>query len=298
MNKLIMSLICSLLIFFPAVVQSEGLIVMGYNVESGDADPVVVSQRIEAFEGCDIWGLSEVQSQSWADAFEEAAEYGENADFAHILGSTGGGDRLLIIYNADRFELIDSQELHEINIGGNVRAPLVAKLSVRSTGQEFWFMTNHLYRRRADRRHEQATLLNAWATSQALPVIATGDYNFDWSVTNGDADHDQGYDNITAGGVFNWVRPTVLVKTQDSSHDSVLDFVFVSGQAKQWAVRSEIIVAPGDFPDNRDTPDHRPVMGVFNLEGTSEITLEDVLEKIGKLESELSDLRRMVEQLR
>jgi endonuclease/exonuclease/phosphatase family metal-dependent hydrolase len=206
MAKLILSIVCNLLISLSVLVQAEELLVVGYNVESGGADPVDVSQRIEAFEGCDLWGLSEVQSQSWADAFEVAAEFGENADFEHILSTTGGGDRLLIIYNSERFELIDFEQLHAINIGGNVRAPLVAKLAIRSTGQHFWFMVNHLYRSRADRRHEQATLLNAWAANQSLPVIATGDYNFDWSVTNGDADHDEGYDNLTAGGVFDWLR--------------------------------------------------------------------------------------------
>lgn len=142
--------------------------------------------------------------------------------------------------------------------------------------------------------HEQARLLNEWAGRQSLPVIAKGDYNFDWSVTNGDSDHDQSYDELMAEGVFEWVRPEPLIKTQDSSHNSVLDFIFVSGAAKQWSGSSEIMVKAGDFPDTRDTPDHRPVMGKFNLEGAREITLEDVLEKIEKMETELLELKQMV----
>jgi endonuclease/exonuclease/phosphatase family metal-dependent hydrolase len=267
-------------------------------VESGGADPDVVAQRIEEIDGCDVWGLSEVNDQRWADTFEAAAEVGENADFQHILGSTGGGDRLLIIYNDDRLELLDFQQLHDINIGGNVRAPLVAKLKVRSSQQEFFFMVNHLYRGREDRRHQQATMLREWTAGHQIPVIATGDYNFDWSVTNGDSDHDQGYDNLTAQNVFVWVRPATLIKTQDSHHNSVLDFVFVSGAAKRWAVSSTIIVKAGDFPDTGATPDHRPVMALFDLEGSSQITLDDVLDKIVVLENELSSLKQMVESLR
>jgi hypothetical protein len=35
-------------------------------------------------------------------------------------------------------------------------------------------------------------MLNGWARIQTLPVIAVGDYNFDWSVTNGEAGHERG----------------------------------------------------------------------------------------------------------
>jgi len=74
----------------------------------------------------------------------------------------------------------------DINVGGNVRAPLVAQLRLKPAGPEFLFMVNHLYRSNTEWRHEQARLLNAWARSQTLPVIAVGDYNFDWDVSNGD----------------------------------------------------------------------------------------------------------------
>ena len=98
--------------------------VIGWNLESGDID--VVANRIGSMQGIDIWGFSEVQSHTWIDPIEIAAEEGEDADYQSILGSTGGGDRLLIIYDADRFTLVSEEELDHINIGGNVRAPLVA----------------------------------------------------------------------------------------------------------------------------------------------------------------------------
>ena len=98
--------------------------------------------------------------------------------------------------------------------------------------------------------------------SQTLPVIAVGDYNFDWEVGNGDAGvdrtRDDGFYLLTADGVFSWVRPGRLVRTQDNSFNSVLDFVFVAGDTWTCEVESEIIERPGDFSNDHQTSDHRP----------------------------------------
>ena len=96
-----------------------------------------------------------------------------------------------------------------------------------------------------------------------------GDYNFDWKVGNGDAGvdrtRDDGFDLLTPEGVFSWVRPGNLVRTQDSSFNSVLDFVFVAGNTSTWEMESEIIQRPGDFPDDNQTSDHRPVLASFSI---------------------------------
>ncbi|MCB0186373.1 MAG: lamin tail domain-containing protein [Caldilineaceae bacterium] len=126
-------------------------------------------------------------------------------------------------------------------------------------------MVNHLYRSRDDERHQQATLLNDWAARQTLPVIAVGDYNFDWDLLSGR--HDAGYDRMTAGDRFVWARPATLVTTQCSGwpceFNSVLDFVFTAGAAQIWRAEAEIVVVPGDFPDDDTTSDHRPVLARF-----------------------------------
>lgn len=127
-----LSLVCVLLAISLAW-STEVIQVISWNVESGDADPETVSQRIAGTDGVDLWGLTEVQNATWADQFETGAEDGENSNFETILGTTGSADRLLIIYDADRFELLSSFELENINIGGNVRAPLVAHLQLRAT---------------------------------------------------------------------------------------------------------------------------------------------------------------------
>jgi endonuclease/exonuclease/phosphatase family metal-dependent hydrolase len=216
------------------------------------------------------------------------------------LGTTGGGDRLLIVYDADRFELVQQFELHDINPQGRVRSPLVAHLKVAASGQELLFMVNHLFRTNDAARHEQARLLNAWAREQTLPVIAVGDYNYDWDVVQGETRHDQGFDEMTRDGVFVWVRPTMLVNTQCSRQfNSVLDFIFAAGPAKAWQGTSEILERQPEYcPDTNATSDHRPVLATFTLSGSSPQTgsRAAILERIERIESELRDLKVLIEQ--
>lgn len=244
---------------------AEPITVVSWNTELNDADIAVISDRIIAFQGVDLWGLVEVNRASHQPMLEAAAELGEKADFESVLSDSGGGDRLLALYDADRFDLLAAWEEDEINTTGDARAALVLELRERRSNIRFLFMVNHLYRSRDDERRQQAQLLNAWAARQTLPVIAVGDYNFDWEIT-GD-EHDAGYDLLTVNDRFQWVRPATLVTTQCSgwpcTFNSVLDFVFTAGAAQAWRAESEIVVVPGDFPDDDTTSDHRPVLARF-----------------------------------
>ena len=58
-----------------------------------------------------------------------------------MVGTTGGGDRL-IIFNAQRFRLVRSQELMDINEGSH-RAPLVVELQEIASNRNLLFMVNH-----------------------------------------------------------------------------------------------------------------------------------------------------------
>ena len=165
-----------------------------------------------------------------------------------------------------------SFELHRINVSGTVRAPLVGHFKVTGTTVEFLFVVNHLYRSKSERRWEQAQLLNRWAAQQAYPIVAVGDYNFDWDVDDGDVDHDQGYEEMVADGHFSWIRPSQLKKTQASpSYDSVLDFIFLGGDSWTWQAKSKILKRDASdnnddhFPDTDQTSDHRPVMATINI---------------------------------
>jgi len=255
----------------PGSNQARTLSIMTWNVESGDVEVDVIAAQLAAFEDVDLWGLTEVNARD-ADAFEAGVEMDESADFESIIGTTGGEDRLLILYDTERFEVIEYFEIEAIGFH-RVRDPLVAQLRDNESGQAFLFMVNHLWRSDRERRHEQVIMLNDWAEEQTLPIIAIGDYNFDYDVERGDEGiRDDGFDLLLEDDVFEWLRPEEIVATQCTPSDrgrcvfnSVLDFIFVAGDAKNWNGTSEIIVRDGDFPDTEISSDHRPIFAQFSL---------------------------------
>lgn len=293
-----------ILLFFSFSLHAEPLRLISWNVESGDADPEVLATFLSSQEDIDIWALSEVQGQDWAVRFEGAVEE-EGSDFAFEIGTTGGADRLLILYNKDRFESLGAEELDNINIGGRVRAPLVLHLRETATGTEFLIMVNHLYRSRAERRHEQSILLNQWARNQSMPIIAAGDYNFDWAVIGGDTDHDIGYNHLVDDGVFVWARPDHLLRTQCSNYDSVLDFVFLAGPATEWSTTSKILESQSDYcPDNSIRSDHRPILAEINMTPDSTLTAPItptlrtlLLQQLEVIDQSLKETRTLIESL-
>jgi endonuclease/exonuclease/phosphatase family metal-dependent hydrolase len=283
-----------------SVATARQIDVIGWNMESGGADVTVLAEQIDQFAGIDIWGFSEVQNLGWASAFTEAAGEGDQDDYQMILGTTGGGDLLLIVYNATLFEEIRHFELHDINPLGRVRAPLVAQFREKETGQEFLFMVNHLYRSKADKRHEQSQDLNAWIQQQTLPVIAVGDYNYDWDVENGETQHDRGYDLLTANNVVGWVKPETLLPTNcHTQFTSVLDFIFVTNDiSTTWHPQSTIEMSQENYcPDSDATSDHRPIKATFTLLETGGGTRALLLERISTIEKELQLLKEAVEKL-
>lgn len=301
MNKrYIFTIFATLIIFGPIQALGQSLVVVGWNIESGQSSDTAVAARIKEFQGVDIWGLSEVRNDDALRAAETAAEDGENADYKRLLSNNGGGDRLGIIYNAKRFTEQNHSELTDIGSGAQ-RAPLFVELKENDSGKKFIFMVNHLARGNNTLRHQQGRMLNDWVSRQTLPVIATGDYNFDWRVSNGDQSHDRGYDNMVAGGNWTWVRPAILIRSQCSpSFDSVLDFVFVNRPASAWNGRTEILTKANDCPANYESdmenPDHRPVRATFNMSGAANPTpnKDDILRKIEELERQLMDLKNTV----
>ena len=102
---------------------AQALRVVGFNAESGGARPEVVAELIEATSGIGLWGFAEARDESWATVFTHAAAHGTTGAFSRILSTTGGSDRLLIMYNRHRLDVVQQFELLDINIGGHVRAP-------------------------------------------------------------------------------------------------------------------------------------------------------------------------------
>jgi hypothetical protein len=241
-----------------------------WNVESDGSEPRVIAKQLAEFGQYDIYALTEVLPESF-DLFRSAA--GENYD--SIETETGRSDRMQIIYDKTRFDLLQRLELHEINYKLRYRSPLVAHLRDNNTGTEFMVMVNHLARGKAEVRAKQAEQLVAWARDQTLPIIALGDYNYDFVFA--DRTGNEGFRQMMRDSIWSWVEPIELIDTnwfdnpeapdgKDDYPGSLLDFAFVAGPAKDWKTTCQIITRPNDFPDDSTTSDHRPYQLLINVE--------------------------------
>ena len=254
---------------------ADDLSVIGYNVESDrDTQWTQVAEDMESLGPIDIWGLSEVQSRSAVRVFRHAAIAGANdpdAQYYYLLGESGGSDRLAIIYNQNRFARLDVYELEE-EVGGS-RPPLVAHLRDVNSGQELLFMVNHLNRGDAGKRRMQAVGLQTWAETVGMPVIAVGDYNFDWDIESGEGN--KAFDLFLEGDHWSWVFPNCGLDDDFSdcqptqcnpNYTSILDFLFVAGEAVEWNIQSDILEPRDDYCsfDADGGADHLPIIGIVS----------------------------------
>lgn len=259
--------VINLLIFFSQISMAEKrILTLGWNVESGDNDPRHIESQLKALEGYDIVGLTEVRFPN-AQLYADAVEHGEGAGgslnprFEYEISDTGGADRMMIIWDDKRFRRIDSDELSHIG-GGSHRVPMYIHFELRSNGEEFLYMVNHLARGNEQKRNQQANELNQWARQQSLPIIAVGDYNFDYSVDEGIGN--QSMTNFIKDDVWTWLRPDRLHQTQVSEkYYSVLDFIFTANMPIHWTGDSRVLLDGFVVTDTTNTSDHRPIEARF-----------------------------------
>lgn len=239
----------------------------------------------------EIVALSEVEPKTvWTYRAAVAEGLGGDVDF--VTSASGGyadADSLMLVVDARRFRIDEVLELHRYagiranfavdeessSEHGSVRgrSPLVARLHDLADGRDFWVIVNHLARGENDLRTDQARVLRRWAADRTEPVIAAGDFNFDYQFATGTGN--AAFDAMVEGDTWSWVKPDPLVDSNwsedrkrlgpgvDSYPDSILDFVFVANGAKRWHGESDVIVRAGDFPDDDRTSDHRPLIATF-----------------------------------
>jgi endonuclease/exonuclease/phosphatase family metal-dependent hydrolase len=238
---------------------------LAWNLESGGSDPTVIAEQLTKLHGYDVYALSEVDPNSMAK-FKLAC--GE--EYQSVDGGSGDSDRLQIIFDNKRFELVRKAEMdrfeHHVLNKGNVRSPLMAHLRDRETKKEFLVVVNHLARGNEKTRNEQAIGLREWARAQTLPCITIGDFNMDFDFRKEKGN--QAFVEILRDNIWSWARPVELIDTnwydpepdgKDDFPDSMLDFAFVAGPARDWKPVCKVIVRDKDFPDNKSTSDHRPI---------------------------------------
>tara|TARA_A100001391_G_scaffold191109_1_gene164235 strand:+ start:837 stop:1739 length:903 start_codon:yes stop_codon:yes gene_type:complete len=239
--------------------------VLAWNVESGGNDPSFIAQQLTELAGYDIYCLSEVADENFDRYLTAVGE-----EFTSFNGNTGRNDRLQIIYNSQRFDLLDQKEMMEyrdfVLNNGTHRSPLYVRLQDKVTGTQFIVMTNHLARGNADLRKQQAIGLREWARDQNVGVVNIGDFNMDYDFRTERGN--DAFPEIIRDNIFSWVKPVELIDTNwadndgdgnDNYPDSMLDFAFVAGSAKEWNPVCRVIVRENDFPDDQTTSDHRPI---------------------------------------
>jgi endonuclease/exonuclease/phosphatase family metal-dependent hydrolase len=237
---------------------------LSWNVESDGADPIVVCRQLAKLnenDRYDVIGLTEVMPADLSKFRNALGKY-----YKYAYSKTGYNDRLQILYNEDVFKKLRHFEIKEINPTSRYRSPLVVHLQHRKEGHELLVMLNHLARGKAEIRQQQATKLVEWARNETLPIVAIGDYNFDYVFETQRGN--PAFLNMLRDNIWKWVKPEKMIDTnwydqitpdgKDDYPGSMLDFAFVANAAKKWKMACRIIVREGDFPDDETTSDHRP----------------------------------------
>jgi hypothetical protein len=288
--------------------------VISWNLQSDQSSDDFVAAQAAQKGVIDIWGLSEVRDQETLTTFENAIEEATGIEYTSKLSEAGSRDRLAILFNATVFNAIDVTpgdqsldpffEIKEVQVTPGLRPGLAVLLEGRRTGQRFFLVANHFKccggQSNIATRVAQAEALNAFANSQSLPVMAIGDFNTPTPVS-GDVIPDALH-TMTVEGPFQWVKPGVLVPTEDTG--SVLDYLLVANPVEGWTGTATILrragnnaAQPGDpFVDTAESTDHRPVLGVFTLHSDSRI--EELEEELALLDARRAEILAELERLR
>lgn len=248
--------------------RDESVTIIAWNIEAGGSEVATIASQLKQLEPFDILTLSEVPP----DAVKNfGSRWGADA---YVAGEKGGPARLLMAWDPTKFEKLEAFELKKYDdkefAPGVQAAPLVAHLKHKVSGRDFIVVMNHFARGSAELRKNQALLLSQWAREHKEPIIALGGYNFDYDFPTRRGN--EAFDAFMQTGVWKWIEPKKLVDDnwadrnrdgKDDYPDSMLDFVFAAGGAKDWNIAAEVIVRDGDFPDTDRTSDHRPVRAVI-----------------------------------
>lgn len=250
----------------------------GRNGASGSDGARIAIQLRDDFNNIDVFGLQEVNSEDVMEVYTAIAGLDEDGTYQYIYGKTGNSIRLGLLVNSAKFEVADVEEIDFGLSPTRTRFPLAATLVSKTSGAEVVVVVTHFARGNEQNRFTQANLLRQWGEDRDKPIIALGDFNFDYNIITNQ--RHGSYDSLTESGYFKWVEPRFRVDTswsgdgQDSYPDQILDFVFAGGTATDWSAVSYVYVREGDFPDNGNSADHRPVFGIFQTDASASLDYE------------------------
>ena len=300
MMRTLLLLVLSLCYVSPLSGQCIQIKVISWNLQSGQSNDQHLANQMAQKGVIDLWGLSEVRSQSALDTFHQRIEQATGEEYAAKLSDSGDSDRLAILYRKSVFEPRSGFfEIERIKVSKGLRPGFAIRLAGKTTGQEFMFMVNHLKccfskASEFEKRRKQVRGMNSIADQNSdVPIIAVGDLNTRVSVKTGKL-IDPGIKALIEGdGSYEWIRPKVLAQTEDTKNN-VIDYILVANRIEGWDAESVILSRSGNKPadpnkklrDSFKDTDHRPVLGIFTM---------DCSNRIEELEEEVAGLKELLE---
>ncbi len=299
-----------------------------FNVESDHSERRTIGAQIARYyrdHEIDLWAFTEVWDEDWENEFlgDIAKAYdratGDDIAFRSVFGESGGDNRLLVIYNPAKLEVVATNELAGLDIRRSNPAPLAVHFRLRG-GPEFMLLVARLDRYREEARAQAAAGINRWAAEQSLPILAMGTFGFGWSTRDDGATREPAFDQMIANDVLRWAQPEKIVATECGPGKTVEDFIFVGGSARDWPMRTRVLsTAPNYCPDSDLTSSHRPLLTQFTYEDENAVmpvvaatpstlpqgmptateqldpaTREEILRRIAVIEAELDALKSLL----
>ena len=179
---------------------------LSWNVESEGSEPATIVKQLGKIGQYDVIALTEVLPQAAGDFCEAFGD-----DYQYVMSETGRNDRMMLIYNTGSLKFVRKFELHDINYKSKYRSPLVVHFKDLLSGNELLVMVNHLARGSAETRQIQAKKLVEWARNESMPIVALGDYNFDYVFDTRKGN--EGFRLFLKDNIWEWVEPVEMVDT-------------------------------------------------------------------------------------
>ena len=211
---------------------------VAWNINAGvgeepSADFSAIAQALDRYREAELFALSEVHPR-WAMDLDRAARAsGQRL----LMGEDGRRQRLALIVDEARFEVLEWEELYAVDKDGRGRAPLSALLRDRVTGSTLLVVVVHLRRGDAAARTGEAASLAAMLAQTDHPTLLVGDFNFDCDAERFPPEGcNQGWHALAEHPQLRWRPHTGLAPTHCSRgrYHSVLDYVFTVNGAADW----------------------------------------------------------------
>lgn len=277
-----------------------------WNLQSGDSKDALLASQVVEKGAIDFWGFSEVRSEDVVNTIKEKMEQANpGVPFVAKISEDGGGDRLAIIFRADRLSAVpyggtatvddigdNFFEVDNINVGRTIRPALGVQLE-SNNGDRVIVLVNH-WKCCGDpedlrRREKQAIQMNAFAiATPGIPIISGGDFNIP---LNRGGQANPAFQEVQQ--LWEYKEPQSNVGTY--RRGSVLDAVFTTNKIPSWNASTTILNRDGNtaattstFTDSRDSTDHRPLLLIVE---------SDSIERLEALREAVADMRAALQRM-